>query len=584
MNELKWIVECSAFSVMLGISVVIGLYFGCVKKEGNTVNEYLLGNKKMTVFPIVMSLIASHISGIMLLGIPTEVYCYGTLYLLSGAINMVIIIVIFYVYLPVFYELQLTSVYEYLEYRFNSTIRGFASIIYAVSLILYIPIVMYVPALVLNQITGISVHLITPLICVICIFYTTIGGLKAVVWTDAIQSFFTALSVIVIIVMALVEVGGFGNMIRTNLVGDRIEFFKMDPDPFLRNSFWTVSIGTALHVISTIGVQAGSVQRFVSLPSYAKAGKSLIAFSLGMCVVKILTGCLGMLIYTKYQDCDPVLADYIKSYKYILPYFVVDIVGLVPGLTGLFISGMFSAALSTMSAHLNTVSGTIYKDFIVKVISKDVSESTASIIMKCVVVIVGSMCLMLVVVVEKFNEIIQFAKSMSGITDGAIVSVFTLGLCFPCCNSRGVICGMITSIGVMAWIITGAQLATMNNELKLVMKNVSIAGCPTNITFKNHNDFSGLYRMNDDVYVSPNVLKIFTVSYLHYNTVGTIIGIVVGLVVSVLFPMDQNIDPKLITPCVRKFLYPKYAVAKGNRSGYVTRSEEYRPVTQNTKL
>lgn len=58
--------------------------------------------------------------------------------------------------------------------------------------------------------------------------------------------------------------------------------------------------------------------------------------------------------------------------------------------------------------------------------------------------------------------------------------------------------------------------------------------------------------MNDDVYVGPNVWKIFTVSYMHYNTIGTVVGIAVGLVVSWLFPKDQNIDPKLLAPCIRK--------------------------------
>ncbi|VVC39888.1 Sodium/solute symporter [Cinara cedri] len=559
-NHLSWIVEYGSFSVMLGVSVVVGLYFGCVKSDGNTVNEYLLGGKNMAVFPIVMSLIASHISGIMIIGVPTEVYCYGTSFLLGGAVDIVLVTIIFYIYLPVFYELQLTSVYEYLEHRFDTNIRGLASLIYAVSMILYIPIVIYMPALVLNQVAGINVHLITPIICAICIFYTTVGGLKAVVWTDAIQSVFTAVSVIVIIGMALVEVGGFGPVIRANQDGDRIEFFKMDPDPFLRHSFWTISIGTAVHLIASVGVHPGSVQRFVALPTYEKAGKSLVYFILGMAV-------------------------YIDSSKNILPYFVVEIVGKFPGLTGLFISGIFSAALSTMSAQLNTVSGTIYEDFVVKTINVNVSESTASVIMKCIAVIVGSVCLVLVMVVEKLPGILQLSKSMSGVTNGAIVSVFSLGICFPWSNSKGAMCGMITSLVVTAWIVTGAQVAMINEELKFVEKNYSIAGCPPNITFKNHTDyFSGLYRLNDDVYVSSNTWKIYTVSYLHYTTIGTVVGIVVGLAVSFLFPTDEQVDPKLLTFCVRKFMNSEYTETKGDQPDYRTRTEKYNPEIQDTKL
>lgn len=87
--------------------------------------------------------------------------------------------------------------------------------------------------------------------------------------------------------------------------------------------------------------------------------------------------------------------------------------------------------------------------------------------------------------------------------------------------------------------------------------------------------------MNEDVYASPNTWKIFTVSYMHYPTIGTFVGIAVGLVVSLLFPTDQNIDPKLLTPCIRKLMYPKYTT-KTILNGI--KDEEHLAVSQSTKL
>lgn len=85
-----------------------------------------------------------------------------------------------YVYLPVFYELQLTSCFMYLEKRFDRSVRVTASFVYAISCIIFIPIVIYVPALAFSQVTGINLHLVTPIISFICIFYTTVGGLRFV--------------------------------------------------------------------------------------------------------------------------------------------------------------------------------------------------------------------------------------------------------------------------------------------------------------------------------------------------------------------------------------------------------------------
>jgi hypothetical protein len=64
--------------------------------------------------------------------------------------------------------------------------------------------------------------------------------------------------------------------------------------------------------------------------------------------------------------------------------------------------------------------------------------------------------------------------------------------------------------------------------------------------------------MNEDVYVSPKVWKIYTVSYMHYSTIGTFIGIIVGIVVSWLFPSDQKVDPRLLTPIIRQLMHPDY--------------------------
>ncbi|XP_060874215.1 sodium-coupled monocarboxylate transporter 1-like [Metopolophium dirhodum] len=586
MEQLNWMAEYAAFVIMLGLSVVIGLYYGCVSKQ-NTVSDYLLGGKHMSVFPITMSLVASHISGITLLGVPSEIYSNGTQYLIVGVVNNIIVIfTVIYIYLPVFYDLQLTSVYEYLGLRFDSNIRGLSSLIFAVHLILYIPVVIYIPALAFNQVTGLDVHLITLVICVVCIFYTTIGGLKAVVWTDAIQSIFTAVSIMIVIILGAIQVGGFGNMIRANQEGGRIEFFKMDPNPFLRNTFWTVSIGTTFQWLASLGIHPGAVQRFVALPTYAKARKAAIFFVLGMAVVKLLTGAIGMLIYAKYKDCDPLMANYIDNDRKLVPYYVMDVASKFPGLTGLFVSGIVSAALSTMSAQINTVSGTIYEDFIVKMMGITVTDLKASVIMKCIAVISGFICVILVFVVEKLNGILQMSISLGSVTSGALLSVFTLGVCFPWANSRGAMCGMLTSLAVMAWIVAGAQFAIYNNELKFVEKDVLISGCPANTTFRNHTDFSGLSRLNEDVYASPNVWTIYTVSYMHYSTIGTLVGIAVGLAVSLLFPTDENVDPRLLTPCIRNFVYPKYMAETVPKNGKTThnKTDTYEPVSQETKL
>lgn len=133
-----------------------------------------------------------------------------------------------YVYLPVFFGLNITSCFTYLELRFGRKVRSIASIIYAISCLAQAPIIMYTPALALNQVTGINVHYITPVISLICIFYTTVGGLRAVVWTDTLQFLVMVGSVVTICIIGIFTIGGLSEVWTIADRGGRITLFKYD--------------------------------------------------------------------------------------------------------------------------------------------------------------------------------------------------------------------------------------------------------------------------------------------------------------------------------------------------------------------
>uniref|UniRef100_A0A1B0D806 Sodium-dependent multivitamin transporter n=2 Tax=Phlebotomus papatasi TaxID=29031 RepID=A0A1B0D806_PHLPP len=146
------------FVSMLFFCILIGIYFGFIKSV-DTESEYLVGGRNMKVVPIALSLIASFISGITLLGLPTEVYSYGTqyLYVISGVLLMAITFST--VYLPVFQGLNITSTYQYLESRFDRRLRLYGSIMFTIMNVAYLPIVIYVPSLAFNQVTGVNIHI-----------------------------------------------------------------------------------------------------------------------------------------------------------------------------------------------------------------------------------------------------------------------------------------------------------------------------------------------------------------------------------------------------------------------------------------
>ncbi|RZF36445.1 hypothetical protein LSTR_LSTR009541 [Laodelphax striatellus] len=537
-------VEYLVFSLMLGLSALIGIYYGCYKGNQNTVSEYMQGGKKMGVFPITMSIIASHVSGITLLGVPAEVYRYGTQYFAIVFCILSVTAFIMLFSLPVFFKLQLNSPYE----------------------IMIVPVVIYVPALAFNQVTGMSVHTITPIVCLVCIFYTTLGGLKAVVWSDALQSVFTFGSVLIIIAIGCNVVGGASEVFRINNEGHRLEVFNMDTSPFARNTFWTITIGLSLQWVTLLAYHPGVLQRFIAVPTYRDAQKVTLWVAVGMALVKSASVFTGILVYSKYHDCDPIATQVVSKPGQILPYYVMDIAGHYPGLTGIFISGVFSAALSTMSASLNTVAGTIYEDFVLLCFKQRHSDAVASFAMKCIVLVLGAVCVALVLVVEKLGGILQMAISLSGITYGALAFVFSFGMFYPWANSKGAMAGLVASLLGTSWIVAGAQAVIAEGRMKFPGKITSVDGCPANSSI-NHDLVETYTGVGSPVWTDGTVDMLYQVSYIYYAVVGMLIGVAVGVPVSHITGAQDltTLDPDLLVPQIRSLLPPPSVHSKHNK-------------------
>lgn len=219
--------DYSIFALLLAASALIGLYYGFLsKRKQDSTAEYMLGGRSLNYIAVSLSVVASHTSGTTLLGSPSEMYFYGTQYANFLCCSLAVVISVWFVYLPVFHELQLTSCFSYLEKRFDRSVRLTASALYSLSTILYVPIVIYVPSLALNQATGINVYLITLFTSLVCIFYTTVGGLRAVVWTDAFQFVIMVGATITVVYLGLDLTGGFAGVWEAADNGGRLVFFK----------------------------------------------------------------------------------------------------------------------------------------------------------------------------------------------------------------------------------------------------------------------------------------------------------------------------------------------------------------------
>ncbi|KAK4873454.1 hypothetical protein RN001_015483 [Aquatica leii] len=525
---------------LLCISIAVGIYYGCFGTKQNTTEQYLHGGKKMKPIPIALSLTASHVSGITLLGIPAEVYLFGTQYMVFPITVVWITITILCVFLPVYYKLQLSSSFEYLKMRFGHGTRSLASCLYILSTILYVPIVIYVPALALNQVTGISVHVISPLICAVCIFYTTLGGLKAVVISDTIQFSITFLTMATIFVIGTYLSGGFVSIWEKAESRNRIEFFNMNLDPTVRETFWAIVIGMGVTFIGNLGINPSSIQRFLSLPTYRDAQMSVVIFGVGTIITKLVSSFIGLIMFARYIDCDPLSNGSIKSIDQLLPFYMLDALGNLKGFPGLFVASVLCTALSTMSTSINTLALTIYEDFLKSKLPKNTSQNTINIVIKSIVVATGIIGLMFIFLIEKLGGVLQIGLSFHGLTLGPLVGL----------NVLGALVGGICSLVLTGVLVVGAQIYTLQGRMKPVPKSLSTSGC----SFLNDTFVRTTTAIPEVDFNTPP--GIFTLSHYFYSVVGMMLVIVIGLFVSWLTKSKDEpaVHRELLSPCIYRFL------------------------------
>ena len=166
-----------------------------------------------------------------------------------------------HIYLPVYFKLQAKSVHYYLELRFNRSVRIFASVLFILLTCLYLAIVVYAPALALAQVTGINMDLSIGLTFAVCIFYTALGGIKAVIWTNVFQAMCMIVSCLVVVILGEQAVGGSANVFKSSFDSGRIELFNFEPSILVRHTFWSQVVGGYFTWMTIYGVNQTMVQR-----------------------------------------------------------------------------------------------------------------------------------------------------------------------------------------------------------------------------------------------------------------------------------------------------------------------------------
>ena len=591
------IVDYVVLAVMLSGSMAIGLFFAFSGGRQRTKAEYLLAGRRMSALPVCLSLFATFQSAIALMGVPTEMYTYGTMYLyqLVAMLSSNIISMAFIV--PLFYPLKLTSVYEYLEIRFESrAAQLFGAFVGVISTLSYMTIALLSPALALETAVGIPLWLSIILIGAIGTIYTAVGGIKSVIWTDVFQTFFMFTGVFTVLVKGSMDAGGPGEVWRIGKATGRVEFDSISLDPRVRHTVWNVSFGTMFYWLSTY-FQQSSVQRIVSTRSIKDAYKVPVYSIPFLIVFTLVLGATGLVLNAYFNEigCDPLEAGYIKNRNQLVPYFVLQTLQSLPGVAGLYISTIFSGALSTLSSGINALAANAVEDFLSRFLKRK-SEFVTITVTKLLVCIFGAAAIGLAYIAKGLEgPVTQMTYTALGATNGPLMGLFVLGAGFPQANYIGALVGCPVGIICSLWLAVGSQFYGYPAK---TLKPGPISNCsvsdviqhpqsPANWTmggfsldenstaqidaFRYPNPTSQPLTMSSTTkWLAPEdrPFSFYDLSYVWNPLIGMLITVMVGWAISVItnpfLSKKPSPEPKLMFPFIRPLVQSRVYVLDDN--------------------
>ncbi|WP_394242337.1 sodium:solute symporter family transporter [Vibrio astriarenae] len=419
-------------ALYLAVTIVISYLVNVRHKNGG---DYSTGGQQFGWFTAGVSILATYISAMTFVGMPGWVYSSG---MEAMSIHLNYPIVIFFAtifFVPVFYKLGLTSIYEYLELRFGVVARTINSLVFILVQCISSGVILYAIALILVQVLPVSIAEAIICISIFTAIYTYAGGISTVIWTDMLQSAVLVIGTICIIAILVFNISS-GDYATP--LPDLLNIVNSSFDLGIDTTIWAgVFAVTFLH-LSVYGTNQLIIQRTLATRSVEHAKKSMLLCGYGAFFIYLIFAVLGVLLSIYYQghpfeNSNEVILDFVFNHTN-------------PIVIGLIISALAAAAMSTLDSTYNSMATVATFDIYKRFINKDgTGKHYESVARKLSLIAAASVVLPALFAISN-ESVLKTIASLTSIFVGIRLGSFVLGLFFDKANEKGVIAGSITSI------------------------------------------------------------------------------------------------------------------------------------------
>ena len=454
-------------AVYLAGITVFGLRF---RKRQRSLKDYFLADKNIPWWAISLSIVAAETSTLTIISVPGLAYDKNFCFLQLVVGYLVGRVIISFLLIPHYFRGELFTAYQLIERRFGQRLRSLTAglflmtraaaegvRVYAVAIVVGIALSSLLAGLNDFQRDLAAIGIVT----LLTLIYTFEGGMAAVIWTDVVQmGIYVAGTIVGFFTVLRLVPGGWTTIHEIAGHAGKFQVFDFSWDFYKTYTFWAGLIGGAFLTTASHGTDQLIVQRLLAARTKRQSQLALIASGVAVLFQFTLFLLVGAMLYAFYQLFPPAAA-FAKTDR-IFPTFIVS--NMPHGISGLLIAAILAAAMSNLSAALNSLSSTTVVDFYAR-LRPDASESHKVFLSRVATVVWGCILFGLAILSRSGGKVVEMGLSIASVAYGALLGVFLLGVLTKKATETGAMVGMLCGFLTNLYIWKGREVLPVVQNL-----------------------------------------------------------------------------------------------------------------------
>ena len=434
---------------LAGITL-FGLRF---RKKQRSLRDYFLAGRDIPWWAIALSIVAAETSTLTIISIPGLAYDTNLTFLQVVMGYVVGRVVISLVLLPHYFRGDLYTAYELIERRFGRGLRSLTAGLFLLTRAAAEGVRVYAVSIVVSIALGTGEVPSIVIITALTLIYTLEGGLAAVIWTDVVQTAIYVGGTLVGIMTILHLVPGGWSAIHAAAAGaGKLQLFDFRGSAWIPYTFWAGVIGGTFFTTASHGTDQLIVQRLLAARGQKQSTTALVSSGVAILFQFALFLMVGILLWSYYRVPSTVFG---KSDR-IYPTFIVT--RMPHGISGLLIAAILAAAMSNLSAALNSLSSSAILDFYVRL--RPTADETTTMRLSRLATLIWALVLfgLAIIALHKVARVVEVGLQIASVAYGALLGVFLLGVLTRRANQRGAMLGMVLGFATELFLWLGTRV------------------------------------------------------------------------------------------------------------------------------